>query len=874
MKQTLFGYIFAFSKRQQLILVILTFAAFPFIYLQAELPKMIINDAIEGKPIDFPKEYYGFELEHITYLFTLSGIFLTLVLINGGIKYILNVMKGRLGERMLRRLRYILYERILRFPLSHFRRVSQGEIIPMITQEVEPLGGFFGDSVATPLYQAGILVTLLVFILMQDPLLGLAAVALFPLQGVLIPRLQKKVNQLAKRRVQNVRLLSDHLGESISGISEIHTNDGSRYQLARFAARMSIIYEIRYEIFRRKFFIKFFNNFLAQFTPFLFYSIGGYLAIKGDLSVGALIAVISAHKDMNAPWKELLAYYQQLEDARIKYDTVVQQFDPPGMLDEKIQVSDDPTPAPFDPGMVISFRNAGLADDDGTVYLHSISTSFAINERVAVIGPSGGGKEQIGALLIRLLAPTSGRVQYGEEDLATIPETRLGRRVGYIASQPYLFASTLRENLLLALRYHPPADVDESRRAWIAEAEQAGNSIFNPEDDWIDYDGAGLERGSAALDVRLRECLTHAHLANDVYEFGLRGRVDPAADPELAERFLEARRVLRERIAEKGAGALIEPFDQDRYNLNASVAENLLFGTPVGDTFNLDRLGEQAYVRETLDRVGLTDDFIRMGRQVAETRVELFADIEPGHELMEQFSFIAAEDLPEFQALLGRLDRGGQAGAQMNTDDRSQLLSLPFRLIPARHRLGVIDESFQERVLEARRSFAEHLPEDLKGTVAFFDAERYNAASSIQDNILFGKIAYGQSQAATQVRALVSDVLDELELRDAVLNIGLEYKVGVAGSRLSAVQRQKVGFARALVKKPDFLVIDQAFSVFDETMRGPLFESILAAQPDRGVIAILDHNDLAQKMDRVITIDDGRVESDTFGKTKEPQAAE
>ena len=61
---------------------------------------------------------------------------------------------------------------------------------------------------------------------------------------------------------------------------------------------------------------------------------GGYLAIQGELSVGALIAVISAHKDMNAPWKELLAYYQQREDARIKYETVVEQFDPRGMIDD------------------------------------------------------------------------------------------------------------------------------------------------------------------------------------------------------------------------------------------------------------------------------------------------------------------------------------------------------------------------------------------------------------------------------------------------------------------------------------------------------------------------------------------------------------
>ena len=331
MQRSIYGFIFRHSLPQQVVLVVLTFAAFPFIYLQAELPKKIVNDAIGANSADFPKSIYNLEFDQITYLFILCAIFLLLVLINGGFKYVLNVSRGRLGERMLRRLRYELYCHVLRFPVPHFRRVSQGELIPMITQEVEPLGGFIGDAIAQPLYQAGILITLLIFILMQDPILGLAAVALFPIQAAVIPVMQRRVNALAKERVQNVRRLSDHLGESIAGISEIRANDSGHFQRAKFAQRLGIIYEIRYKIFIRKFLIKFINNFLAQFTPFLFYSAGGYLAIQGELSVGALIAVISAHKDMNAPWKELLAYYQQREDARIKYETVVEQFDPKGL---------------------------------------------------------------------------------------------------------------------------------------------------------------------------------------------------------------------------------------------------------------------------------------------------------------------------------------------------------------------------------------------------------------------------------------------------------------------------------------------------------------------------------------------------------------
>ena len=82
-------------------------------------------------------------------------IFLTLVLINGGFKYYINVFKGQLSERMLRRLRYQLFTRVLRFPVPHFRRTSQGELIAMITAEVEPVGGFVGDSSPSPHLRAG-----------------------------------------------------------------------------------------------------------------------------------------------------------------------------------------------------------------------------------------------------------------------------------------------------------------------------------------------------------------------------------------------------------------------------------------------------------------------------------------------------------------------------------------------------------------------------------------------------------------------------------------------------------------------------------------------------------------------------------------------
>ena len=72
--------------------------------------------------------------------------------------------------------------------------------------------------------------------------------------------------------------------------------------------------------------MKFLNNFINQLTPFFFYSVGGYLAIKGHITVGALVAALAAFKDMSAPWKDLLIFYNTTQDMALRWVTVTERF--------------------------------------------------------------------------------------------------------------------------------------------------------------------------------------------------------------------------------------------------------------------------------------------------------------------------------------------------------------------------------------------------------------------------------------------------------------------------------------------------------------------------------------------------------------------
>ena len=888
MESSVFRFIVRHSMKQQVFVLVVTVVSLPFYYLALEIPKKIINRALGSSGEDAaaggasevvlqPFDIFGYsfvELDRLPLLAAFCVMYFVLVLVNGGFKYFINVYKGLLGERMLRRLRYLLYARILRFPLLHFRKVSQGELIPMITAEVEPLGGFIGDAFTLPLYQGGLLVTALIFIMVQDWTLGLMALVFYPVQGYLIPKLQRKVNMLGKERVRAVRKLADRIGETVSGAQEIHANDTSNYELADFSSRLGTIFRIRLDIYRKKFFVKFLNNFINQLTPLLFFAIGGYMVIQGELTIGALVAVMGAQKDIAGPWRELLNFYQIQNDSKIKYEQVVTQFAPPGMRAEEDLHSDVEAPQPLSGDLAVA--NLSLTDEDVKL-IDSVSFTVGVDERVAIVGSSGSGKEEIAMVLSRLIDPTGGRIDVGGNELRAMPEAITGRRLAFASAGPHFVSASVGENLTYGLKHRPLTDGEAaddheaSLRRWaIKESEVSGNTTDSIDADWVDYASAGVANRAELTAAEIR-ALGVAEMIGDVYDFGLRGTIDPAARPEVAERILSARAKLREHLAAPDYAGLVESFDVETYNTSASLAENLLFGTPVGDTFDLEHLADNKHVLAALDGCGLTDELLRAGYQVARTMLELFSDIAPDHEFFEQFSFIKADDLPDYKDLIGRADLDN-LGA-LEEADRTMFMLLPFKLIPARHRLGIVDDAMRARVLEARAAFARDLPENLAGAVEFFDAGRYNAAGTLQDNILFGKLVYGQAQAESQVGGLISEVIDELDLRDTVVEVGLDFQVGIGGSRLSTAQRQKLSVARAVLKRPDVFILSEATSALDGATQTKVVANLLEEFKGRGLIWVLQRPSLASRFDRVLVMRGGKmIEQGVFDELDRPDS--
>lgn len=862
METSLFRYIIKHSLRQQLTLTALALISFVPLYYSYDVPKTIVNQGIQAKKVSFPHEvaFLGLTFDQVAYLMAMCGLFLLLVIVNQGFKYVIHVIAGLNAERMLRRLRFELYSRVLRFPLPVFKKMSAGEIIPMVTSEVEPLGGFIGESFSMPAQQGGTLLTILGFLLIQNPMMAAAAVSLYPLQLWLIPKLQSRVNQLGKERVKNVRKLSEKIGETISGVQEIHGNDASNRELADFSGRMGVIFRIRYRIYILKFLVKFLNNFIQQLGPFLFYSFGGYLVIQGELDIGTLMAAITAHKDLAAPWKELLNYYQLKEDARIKYEQVISQFDPPGMRDESFQRVEPETLPPLVGD--IQAQSLTIVDDQNAPVVENVAFTAPIAAHTAIVGGARCGKDELLLAVAGLVAPTRGKIVIGGHDVALASEALYGRRVAYVGATGYVFNSTIGDNLYYGLRHRPPAEPNypESERAKQAalakESLAAGNTPDDHALDWTDYRAAGVANRDGLTEKAI-EVLRVVDLDREVYQLGLRGRIDPRKNPDLADGMLKARAALREKLKDPSFASLVEIYDVAKFNANATLAENLMFGTPVDERFDMERFAEHPYIRQVLAKVGLDAVMLGVGHQVAETMVELFADLPPDHEFFQQFAFISSDDLPEYKALLARANKDN-LGA-LPEADRTRLLSLPFKTVPARHRLGVLTPELEAKILEARRVFAADLPADMQGAIDFFDATLYNPAHNLMDNILLGRIAYGVAQAADRVGDLVGELIEQLGLFKKVVEVGLAFEVGIAGGRLTASQRQRLVIARAIIKNPDIVILNEATAILDSRTQAVLLERLGDALEPKGLVWGLHRASHARFFDHVIVMQDGKV---------------
>ena len=228
-------------------------------------------------------------------------------------------------------------------------------------------------------------------------------------------------------------------------------------------------------------------------------------------------------------------------------------------------------------------------------------------------------------------------------------------------------------------------------------------------------------------------------------------------------------------------------------------------------------------------------------------------------ELFEQFSFIQAADLPEYREMLASVDAAGDDGDdEISPAMREKLVALSLQLCPARHRLGLITPEIQEKVLAARKILMREFGGD-GARIRFFDRGSYNPGMSVQENLLFGMIAYSKGHLQPRVTETIRGVLKKANLNREIVLAGLDCPAGAGGMKLPAAFRQKLTLARALLKNPDVLIINNALGDLDGRSFARILARVMEARRGRNLIWALNDPACLARFARVLIIEKNKL---------------
>lgn len=347
------------------------------------------------------------------------------------------------SQGALKQLRRDLFTHLQALPLDFFDRNPAGELMSRLTNDIDAINQAVSQNIMTLLAGILSLVGILVAMFLLNLWLALASV-------MVVPLLFWFTGAVARYTRKGFRELQRHMG----GLNTVMEEAVSGQKVVTaFGRRTSVIEDFRrhnHAVFKAGVYA---NNYAMTLMPLtgvlgnlfviVLAGLGGWLSLKGLVSVGVIATFINYGQNFIQPLRQLANVYNAVQAALAGAERVFEILDIPAEPDDA--PADAPQTRPL--RGALRFENVSFGYLAGAPVINNMSLEAFAGRTVALVGPTGAGKTTVINLLMRFYEIGSGRITIDGTDIRAIPKARLRGRLGLVLQDTFLFSATVMENI-------------------------------------------------------------------------------------------------------------------------------------------------------------------------------------------------------------------------------------------------------------------------------------------------------------------------------------------------------------------------------------------------------------------------------------------
>jgi ATP-binding cassette subfamily B protein len=397
-------------------------------------------------------------------LLALLGLFAVQALLKFGNSYLLN----RSAQQILADLRIRLYDHLQALPLSFYHQRRQGDVLALLTYDVERLSGFLTGTLLSVIPLLITVAGALLFMFRIDPLLSLIAAVLVPLFYLLMKVLGRHLRPLASRLQDAYAGAVSIAEENLGMLPAIKSFTRESHESARYRGQVQEILSLskRQEAIYAAMGPS--VQFLAATGIVLVLWLASDRISGGSMAPGELVTFLLYTGLLTRPVSALADVYGQTQTARGALERLLRVLterpEPLTQLGHELQAVRGE----------IDFRTVNFAYPGRPPILTDVNLRIHAGETVAIIGSNGAGKSTLAHLLMRIYEPVSGSIYIDGTDISSVTLHSLRRQIGVVPQHVLLFNGSARDNIAYG---HPDPSQEAIEAA--ARAARAHDFIVN-----------------------------------------------------------------------------------------------------------------------------------------------------------------------------------------------------------------------------------------------------------------------------------------------------------------------------------------------------------------------------------------------------------